>query len=183
MTFFVFIRLFNEGGERVKNDLFEKIYGQYSKELYLYIFSMCKDHYMTEELVSDTFFKALASVNNMEGHIKYWLFRVARNLWVDRLRKERKSVVGFKEEINNNWDESKNANPAERLINSEKNNMLYRGILNLPDKYKEVITLYYFCDYSLKEISKITSMTPGAARTLLYRARNILKEELKDVID
>lgn len=168
----------------MKNNLFENIYSRYSKELYLYIFSMCKNHHMAEELVSDTFFKALASSDKMDDYIKYWLFRVARNLWIDRLRKEKKSIfTGYEEGIDSHWEDHRDMNPAIKLINNEKNEILYKGILKLPDQYKEVITLYYFCDYSLKEIARIVKTTPGAARTLLYRARKRLKEELKDVID
>lgn len=167
----------------MKNDVFEDIYGKYSRELYLYVFSMCRDHHGTEDIVSDTFFKALASIEIMEDHMKYWLFRVARNLWIDRLRKDsRLSRTGYDEGFDEKWEDRVSRNPAEELINSEEKRMLYRSIVELSPQYKEAITLYYFCGYPLNEIAKVLGITPGAARTLLYRARNKLKKELKDVM-
>jgi RNA polymerase sigma-70 factor (ECF subfamily) len=167
----------------LNNDALEDIYGKYSRELYLYVFSMCRDHHGTEDIVSDTFFKAIASIDVMEGHMKYWLFRVARNQWIDRLRKDSKlSCTGYDEGFDGKWEDRESRNPAEDLINSEEKRMLYRAIVELLPQYKEAITLYYFCGYPLKEIAKVLGITPGAARTLLYRARNKLKEELKDVM-
>lgn len=172
-----------EGGGGLKNEAFEEIYGKYSRELYLYVFSMCRDHHGTEDIVSDTFFKAFASIDVMEGHIKYWLFRVARNLWIDRLRKDKGlSCTGYDESFDEKWQDRESLNPVEELIKSEEKRMLYRSIVGLLPQYKEAITLYYFCGYPLKEIAKVLAITPGAARTLLYRARNKLKDELKDVM-
>ncbi|GAA0182710.1 hypothetical protein SH2C18_50400 [Clostridium sediminicola] len=50
----------------------EKIYRLYHRELYLYLLSLCKDHHLAEDLVSETFFKALASIENCPGNIKFY---------------------------------------------------------------------------------------------------------------
>lgn len=69
------------------NDELEKIYKSYYKELYIYAFSICKNHNLTEEIVSDTFFKAFLSIDNCEEHIKYLLMRVCKNLIFDYYKK------------------------------------------------------------------------------------------------
>lgn len=71
-----------------KNSL-EKLYRQYANEVYLYAFSLCKNHHDAQELVSDTFFKALISLKQEEEKFKYWLFRVCKNSWLDGIKKKK----------------------------------------------------------------------------------------------
>ncbi|MCH4886862.1 sigma-70 family RNA polymerase sigma factor [Acidaminobacter sp. JC074] len=154
----------------MESDVLDKLYKSYYRELYLYVFSLCKNHHLTEELVSDTFYKAIMSLNGNEKHMKYWLLRVAKHLWFDYLKK--KSSIS----IDNLELESTESGPLDNLLKTEDKRMLYKSVLSLPNKYKEVLILYYYNDYSLKEIAMILKISPGAARTLLYRARIKLKE-------
>lgn len=154
----------------------EKIYKLYYKELYLYLLSFCKDHYLAEDLVSETFFKAFASIENSQQNIKFYLFRVGKNIWIDWLRKNNKCSL---DDINN-MNLKAPENVLSEILTSERNKSIYRGILSLSKSYKEVLILYYFCDFSIKDIAKSMGITSGAARTLLYRSRRKLKDILKE---
>ncbi|WP_461205357.1 RNA polymerase sigma factor [Clostridium sp. DL1XJH146] len=154
----------------------EKIYKLYHKELYIYLLSFCKDHYLAEDLVSDTFFKAFASIENSQENIKFYLFRVGKNTWIDWLRKNKKFSI---EDIDN----MKLNGPEDvllEILRNERNENIYKGILSMSKSYKEIVILYYFCDFSLKDIAKSMEITSGAARTLLYRSRKKLKDILKE---
>ena len=67
----------------MKNDDLEEVYSLYAKQVYLYARSLCNNHYMAEELTSDTFYKALLSLDGKSTSIKYWLLRVCRNLFLE----------------------------------------------------------------------------------------------------
>jgi len=58
-------------------------------------------------------------------------------------------------------------------------NVIYKEVQNLPEKYRTVIHLFYFEEYSVKEIGEITGQKESAVKTQLSRARGILKEKLK----
>lgn len=171
----------------MQNNELEEIYLKYYNELYLYTFSLCKNHYLAEEIVSDSFFKAFVSIEQSTTHIKFWLFRVSKNLWIDYLRK-RKHVANSElaenqiSQTSTAYDKNSSNDVLEIIIKDETKRTLYNALIKLPESYKEVITLFYFCDFSLNDISKTLGTTSGAARTLLYRARNKLKTILKDVI-
>ena len=157
----------------------EKIYQKYYKELYLYAYSICKNHHIAQEIVSDTFFKALLSIQKTDGNMKYWLIRVCKNLLIDHFRKRKKFIDVPIEDIPLVFDEKNIA----KLIKSENRTKLYQAVLKLSDSYREIVTMYYFMELTSEEIAKNVGSTVGSVRTVLYRARNqlriILKEELK----
>jgi RNA polymerase sigma-70 factor (ECF subfamily) len=171
------VRLLSKRGETiVKNDEFEVLYKKYSAELYIYALSLCKDHHLSQDLVSETFFKALLSIECSPGYIKYWLFRVCKNLYLDHLRKN-KYLQDIEISINKLLIED---NTLDKIILNEQRRKVYYEILKLQTSYKEIITLYYYCNFTLKEISSIVEISQGAARTLLFRARKKLKEVLEE---
>lgn len=160
----------------MKNDEFEVLYKRYSAELYVYALSLCKDHHLSQDLVSETFFKALLSIENSQGYIKYWLFRVCKNLYLDHLRKN-KYLQDIEISINKLSVED---NTLDKIILNEDRRKVYYEILKLQTSYKEIIILYYYCNFTLQEISSIVGISQGAARILLFRARKKLKVVLEE---
>lgn len=163
----------------MKKKALEIVYEKYSHEVYLYAFSLCKDHHLAQDLVSDTFFKALLSINDDNIEIKYWLFRVCKNLWLDNLKYQKH----FSPTPLDIFEISTEDNTLLKLINDENKRNLYIAILKLPPNSMEVILLFYFSNMSLKDIAETLNMNPGSARTLLCRARqklkNLLEEDMK----
>lgn len=158
----------------VINDQMEKLYIKYHREVYLYAFSLCKNHHLAQDLTSDTFFKAYLSLDDVD-YIKYWLFRVCKNLYLDflKLNKEYSSADIIENTLSNN------ETPLDKIIESEEKKHLYNLILNLHESYKEVLILYYFSGFSLREISMIRNITEGASKTMLFRARKKLKKAME----
>jgi RNA polymerase sigma-70 factor (ECF subfamily) len=134
----------------VKNDELEFVYKRYSDELYIYALSLCKDHHLSQDLVSETFFKALLTIENSKGYIKYWLFRVCKNLYVDHLRKN-KYLQDIEISINKLSVED---NTLDKIILNEDRRMIYYEILKLKTSYKE--------------ISSIVGISQGAWRSSLW---------------
>lgn len=155
----------------MKTDIIDIVYKKYYKEVYLYIFSLCKNHNQTETLVSDTFFKAIMSLDGSEAHIKYWLLKVGKNLWLDSFKN--KPQVPLEDAYRDTSE-----GPLEKLVTNEEQLNLYKIIIGLTNQYKDILIQYYYNGFSLREIAKLKNISPGAARTLLYRARLQLKQRL-----
>lgn len=157
------------------NDQLEKLYIKYYRELYLYAFSLCKNHHLAQDLTSDTFFKAYLSLDDDVEYFKYWIFRVCKNLYFDFLRKEKEySSENKLENIIFN-----NETPLDKIIESDERKHLYSLVINLRESYREILILYYYCGFSIEEISKSRDITESAAKTLLFRARKKLKNALE----
>lgn len=160
----------------MKNDELENLYKVYYTELYIYALSFCKDHYLAQDLVSETFFKALLSIEYNQEYIKYCLFRVCKNLYFDHLKKNK-----YLQHFDLNEDKLfVEDNTLDRIVQNEERRRVYYEVLKLPPSYKEIIILYYYCTFTLKEIATITSISEGTARVLLFRARRKLKGVLKE---
>ncbi|WP_315118403.1 RNA polymerase sigma factor [uncultured Clostridium sp.] len=160
----------------MKNDEFEVLYEKYSTELYIYALSLCKDHHLSQDLVSETFFKSLLFIESSQCYIKYWLFRVCKNLYLDHLKKNK-----YLHNVEVNLDKLLvEDNTLDKVILNEERKRIYYEILKLQPSYKEIIILYYYCDFSLKEISLMVGISQGAARTLLFRARRKIKDGLEE---
>lgn len=104
-------------------------------------------------------------------YFKYWIFRVCKNLYLDFLKKQKEysSETGLENIL------FSNETPLDKIIESEEKRYLYNLVINLQESYREILILYYYCGFSIKEISISRDITEGAAKTLLFRARRKLK--------
>lgn len=154
----------------------EEIYNMYFKDLFIYAFSICKDYHLTEEVVSETFYRAFITINNERNSVKYWLLHVCRNIIIDYYRKNKK-VSNLDIEIQELKFED---NSFEKIIKEEEKRELFNAILKLSDIYKEVIIMFYFMNLTTKEISKSLCISEGAVRNILYRGRQKLGKILRE---
>lgn len=157
-------------------ELIAAIYQKYHRELYLYLFSLSKDHAISEELLQDTFVAAMLSLPETRDKLRAWLYKVARNLCFNRMKKESRSVA--REDIAPVTAESGD-HPAERLLSKERNERLYEAILRLGQSEREVILLQYFAELPQREIASILGITHENVRTIAHRARRQLRKELE----
>lgn len=151
----------------MRNEDLENLYKLYYNELYVYAFSICKDHYLSEEVISDTFYKAFLSLKDVQGNIKFWLLCVCRNLIIDSFRKNNKFSSNSIYEI----DIKDVDNTINKILNTEKNKQLYSLIIELQESYKEAIVMHYFMNMKIDEIASVMGTSNGAVRNLLYRGR------------
>lgn len=159
----------------MRNNKLEKLYIKYHREVYLYAYSLCREHHQAQDLASDTFYKAFLSSDEDKPHIKYWLFRVCKNLFLDGARKNKEYTS-----IDNENMLIRHDTPLDRLIDNEQRRELYNEVMKLNPSYREIIILFHYCDLSLNEIANITGSTYGASKTLIFRARKKLKIRLEE---
>ncbi|MDB2123167.1 MAG: sigma factor [Clostridium sp.] len=77
----------------IERQVLDTLYKKYSNQIYLYIYSLCKDNLLAQDLMQDTFFKALISIESSDEDILPWLYKVARNLYIDQWRKRKRYIV------------------------------------------------------------------------------------------
>lgn len=156
----------------------EELYRRYAGELYLYAFSLCQERAQAQDLTSEAFCRALLSLEGAEDGWKGWLFKVCRNLWLDQCRR-RKRLTGEPPDPERLTAEG---DLLEDLIREETRRTVYRAVQELSPLDREVITLYYYGELPLKEVGAAMGISPGAARTMLCRARRKLKTRLEGAL-
>jgi len=115
--------------------------------------------------------------------LKAWLIRVTINLSKSRLRFSwlKKTVPLSEHAVSGADDRAYSGMPdAVDMIGSTETTDVYDAVMSLSEKYRSVVMLYYFEDYSIREISQILNKTETAIQTRLQRARAMLKDKLKE---
>lgn len=155
----------------MEHGLLNRFYRLYRKEIYLYLYSLCGDAGLAEDLSQETFLKALLSLGDQHSNIRAWLYMVARNLYFNHYKREKRNVPLEKSyEI---CDESETM--LERLIAGEERRRLYRALGSLDRNKREVLQMQYFGGLSQKEIAVILQTTPENVRILAFRAKQKLR--------
>lgn len=150
---------------------YERLVEKYLDCIYRVALNCCKNSADAEDILQNTFVKLLESKECFEDdeHVKYWLIRVVINernsLWRSPWKRRTTSLEQISQE------------PV--FTTPEKSN-LYYALKELSVKYRQIVHLYYFEDYSVREIADIMNLSETAVQTRLLRARQKLKEMLKE---
>jgi len=152
----------------------EKIYEEYFETVNKYLFCLTHNNDISEELTQETFYRAVKKIHTYKGECKIsvWLCQIAKNLWYDQCRKNKK-IVDTQEPI-----EKVQALDIleEQVILKHEKISLYQKMQSLDERTREVIYLRITGELSFKEIGMILNQTENWARVTFYRGKNQLKE-------
>lgn len=149
----------------------EVLIEKYKNNIYAVAFNICKNKYDAEDVVQDTFIQYLSHKKDFqsEQHIRAWIIRVAIN----------------KAKNKNNLFFRRNSLPLEDYMEtltfeSDESHELFEAVMKLPEKYRIVIHLFYYEDYSVQEIADILKITQTNVKVRLSRGRLSLRKTLKE---
>lgn len=153
----------------------EQIYEEYFETVYKYLFCLTNNSDISEELTQETFYRAVKKINTYKNECKMsvWLCQIAKNIWYDSLRRNKK-IKFVEEKYLFNLKEIDTA--EEQVISNNEKMFLYKKMQLLDEKTREVMYLRITGELSFKEIGIILNKTENWARTTFYRGKNKLKE-------
>ena len=165
----------------MENDVLAVVYRTYSREIYLYLYGLSHNRQLSEDLMQETFTKALITVVTADTGIRAWLYKVARNLYFNTYRKDKRLIIGLenaenKAEIRVEIEESL----LSKLLRTEREKALYKALNKLESKKREVLLLQYFSGLSGKDIAKLLDITTENVRILAFRGKKELKLYLEE---
>ena len=149
----------------------QELVDMYKNNIYAAAFNICKSSADAEDVVQETFLQYYITKKEFddEKHIRYWILRVAinkaKNIQSSFRRKKEMSLEDYVETLTFETPESRE---------------LFEEVMKLPEKYRVVIHLFYYEDYSIKEIAKILRVTESSVKVRLSRGRAKLKDALKE---
>ena len=156
---------------------FEKIYIRYFNDVFLFLKKLSKDESIAEEITSETFFKAMRSIDNFRGEtdVRVWLCQIAKNCYFSYLKKQQRV------ENIDDIDFPDNQDTIEEQISKQYDVMQIHLLLhNLAEPYKEVFMLRVFGELSFKQIADIFQKTDNWACVTYHRARNKILTQMED---
>ncbi|HEY4553132.1 MAG TPA: sigma-70 family RNA polymerase sigma factor [Bacillaceae bacterium] len=152
----------------------------YGEDVVWLAYSYVRDKHVAEDIAQNTFIKCYLHASNFRGDsaIKTWLYRITINGCKDYLRS-----AYFRRIWPTNLIQTfiKEHAPSTESVYMEydQSDDLIESIYLLPSKYREVIMLYYFEDFKIKEMEQILGIKGNTIKTRLRKARKLLKEKVK----
>lgn len=149
----------------------QELVALYRNNLFAAAFHICKNAQDAEDVVQDTFIQyyTIKKEFDNEQHIRAWLIRVAinkaknasRSFW----RRNRLPLEDYMETL---------------VFETPESADLFEVVMKLPKKYRIVIHLFYYEDYTVSEIANILKLSESNVKVRLSRGRGLLRNALKE---
>lgn len=163
-----------------KNYAFNLIIRKYQERLYWHIRKMVVSHDDTDDLLQNTFLKALEGLESFreESQLFTWLYRIATNEALTFLRKKRTRfmlpLVDVEGQLSNSLESDVYFNGDDMQLKFQK------AVLKLPEKQRLVFNMKYFEEMKYEEISEILGTSVGALKASYHHAVDKIEKFLKD---
>ncbi len=177
------VKLALKGDQRA----FAEIVDLYKDKIFHLGYRMLSNRHEAEDVVQETFLRVYKSLDRYDPKQKFstWIYRIATNLCIDRLRK-RKPSFSLDAELNDQDSADGYAlipgderTPESEYLLTETQQLIHQAIDSLPDKYKTVMILRYLQELSLQEISDVMDMPVTTIKTRVHRGREFLRKKLE----
>ncbi|PAV28190.1 RNA polymerase sigma factor SigW [Virgibacillus profundi] len=168
---------------------FEDVVSFFQNKIYQHCFRMLGNAHEAEDMAQEAFIRAYVNIHSFDDNRKFstWLYRIATNLTIDRIRK-RKPDYFLDAEIKGTEGldmysqlASKERLPDEEVESIDLQRYIHQEISELPPKYRSIIMLRYLEEFSLQEISDILDIPLGTVKTRIHRGREALRKRLRHV--
>lgn len=168
---------------------FGEIVEIYKNKVYQICYRMLGNRHESEDAAQEAFIRAYININTFNPDLKFstWLYRIATNLCIDRIRKKKPDYyldaeVSGTDGLTLYSQIPSDTEPPEVEVESlELQETIQKEILKLPEKYRAAIVLKYIEELSLNEISEILDLPLGTVKTRIHRGREALRKQLRHV--
>lgn len=157
-------------------ELLSELFDNYYKDVYVYLYSLCHDASLSEDLTSDVFLEVVRSITTFkrESDIKTWLFSIARHKWYNYLRGRSKEVKTLS--IHELYDTS-----LVKFSTQESSSLedVIKDLLLGESKVTQDVFQMRLDGYSYYEIGMKLGISESSARVVYFRIKNKIRKYLE----
>lgn len=159
------------------NDLIER----YKRPVFSLIYRMVQNPSDAEDLAQEVFIKVFRNLSSYDSQYAFhtWLFKITHNATIDFLRKNKPQLVSIDEDSIEIEDTK--PSPEEHMEIALQSEFVEKAIATMPVPYREVLILHYQQEIPCAEIAVILGIPEGTVKVRLFRARDIMKQKLKEM--
>ncbi|MDG5788070.1 RNA polymerase sigma factor SigW [Evansella sp. AB-P1] len=167
---------------------FAELVELYKDKVYQIAYRMLGNVHEAQDVAQEAFLRAYVNIESYDMNRKFstWLFRIATNLAIDRIRKKKPDfhledqVAGTEDLTYYSQIAANEELPDDQVVQLEMKAWIQEEIMELPPKYRSAIILKYMQDLSLKEISNILNLPVATVKTRIHRGREALRKRLRN---
>ncbi len=165
---------------------FSRLMSRYRDAIYYVLLKMVNNPTDAEDLTIEAFGKAFRNLSQYTPNYAFstWLFKIATNNCIDFIRKKRASMISIDGENNDKETmpptiQEESPDPEEQMIRNQKAKLMRDVVGQLKPRYRDLIILRYFKEYSYEEIASELGLPLGTVKAQLFRAKELLYNILK----
>ena len=172
---------------------YAELLGRYRDAIYFMLLKMVSNKTDAEDLTIEAFGKAFKNIHQYSPNYAFstWLFKIATNNCIDSLRKVKANIISLdKTDSDKDYDidmtipiKSDTLDPEEIMVKQQKELLMQTIVKKLKPRYRTLIELRYFSEYSYEEIASELDLPIGTVKAQLFRARELLYNILKNTQD
>jgi len=162
---------------------------RYQRQVYNLAYRMLGNAEDAGDLVQETFLRAYGALASFRQDASFltWLYKIASNLCIDQLRSRKaKGALSLDVELEEGREpaaDNRITGPEESAVRDAVQEVVHRAIMNLPERYRVVVVMRHLQDMSVDEIARALNLPTGTVKTHLFRAREMLRERLRPVLE
>lgn len=160
---------------------FEQLFELYKSKALRTVYLMTRNKDVGEDILQEAFVICYTSIKDLKNpeYFKTWFYRILTRTTWRYMKKEREliPIEDISDKLVSNYEKS----PLEKLEQKESSTLLYQEILKLNPKLQTTLILYYYNEFSVKEIAKIMGCFEGTVKSRLYTGRSRLKTNLTNL--
>ena len=163
---------------------FRYLIDKYKDQVFAMCLRMLKNREEAEELAQDVFVNVYQSLGKFKGDSKFstWLYRIVFNAAVSQLRKKKTHFKSLDDPDTGHEEACETYNSFDQLNNKDKEMYLNEAINKLNEMDAMIISLYYYHDNSIEEISEVCGLSVSNVKVKLMRIRKRLFVELNEIL-
>ncbi|WP_307544902.1 RNA polymerase sigma factor [Paenibacillus sp. V4I5] len=159
----------------------DELMKQYGQDVWNYAYFLVKNYEMTDDITQDVFLNVYRNITSYRGEatVKTWLLKITRNISYNYL-----NAAFFRKVTLLDFIERKEIQPSAEhtFLDQEIANGIWKMVLKLPAKFREVLILDAKYELSVMEIAKLLDVSVGTIKSRLFRARAKISAMLEEEI-
>jgi len=163
-------------------DSFSVLVERYKDAVQNLTYRMLSNATEAEDVTQEVFVRAYTQLATYKPVHKFstWLLSIASHLAIDQLRRRRFLALPLEDVPFLEWITDLSAGPEQSALQGEQKAEIQAYLQRLPSKYRAVIVLRYWYDFSYEEIASALKLTPPLVKARLHRARELLARYMKE---
>jgi RNA polymerase sigma factor (sigma-70 family) len=167
-------------------DAFEAIVKKYQSFVCAITFSATADIGKSEDIAQETFLHVWHNLSQLKDLNKFrsWLISIVRNTINDSLRKQKRDIIDKAHPIDQIEDRQiSQTEPAQNVLTRQQQDVVQKALMDIPDKYREPLVLFYRYDKSVKNIAEELELSEDTVKQHLSRGRELLREQVASMVE
>jgi RNA polymerase sigma-70 factor (ECF subfamily) len=165
---------------------FETLMRKYEKQIFSFVIRMVRNEEVAIDLTQDFFIKVFTVLEKYNFDYKFstWAYRICYNMVIDHIRKNQAQVHSLDDDSISSKDMLSSENVTrddgfKNLSREETRVYIWKIVEHIPHKFRELILLRYIQDLKYDEIAEITALPVGTIKNRIFKAKEILKQEME----